>query len=64
MAAEEVVVQHRDGRRFGVKATDPRATGEEDGWKIVAQADNTTTYVEPKPAKAKADTADAKEDKG
>ena len=60
MAAREVVVEHRDGRRYGVKATDPRATGDEAGWTVVAEADNTTPYVAPKKAERPAKADDKK----
>ena len=59
MTTKEVVIQHKDGRRYGVKATDPRT--KEAGWTIVAEADNTTPYVAPK-AKATADAPAAKGD--
>jgi hypothetical protein len=59
--AKDVVIQHKDGRRYGVKATDPRT--KEAGWTIVAEADNTTPYVAPK-AKASSDAPTPKaEDK-
>lgn len=29
-----VIIEHTDGRRYSVLDTDPRATGEEDGWVV------------------------------
>ena len=60
MAAEKwVVVEHRDGREYGVLTTDPRATGEEPGWKVVREIDNSTPYVAPKETKSESSKKDA-----
>lgn len=29
-----VIIEHDDGRRYSVRDTDPRATGEEPGWRV------------------------------
>lgn len=67
MAKDVVIVNDADkDLRYGVKSTDPRATGKEPGWTVAYEADNTTEYVEPesKPADKKASTADADKDAG
>jgi hypothetical protein len=51
MAANEVVISHKDGRRYGVTVADFHAIYEEQGFKITHEADNTTPYTEPKAEK-------------
>ncbi len=63
MASKEVVIIHKDGRRYGVSESDFRKLYEDDGFKIEYEADNTTPYVAPapkaSPVVAKASRADA-----
>jgi hypothetical protein len=53
MARDVVIINDADpDLRYGVKSTDPRATGKEAGWTVAYEADNTTPYVEPKAEKS------------
>jgi hypothetical protein len=60
-AHDEVVISHKDGRRYGVTVENFHAIYEEQGFKITHEADNSTPYVEPKAEKS---ATGAKEDKG
>ncbi len=68
--SRDVVIEHKDGQRYGVTESDFHKLYEDDGFKIVAEADNTTPYVAPEPkatttkAAAKADPAPDAKDKG
>jgi hypothetical protein len=52
MAAKDVVISHKDGRRYGVTMDAFHAIYEEQGFKVTHEADNTTPYVEPKAEKS------------
>ncbi len=51
--SREVVIEHKDGRRYGVTEANFRKLYEDDGFKVVAEADNTTPYEAPEPKATK-----------
>lgn len=64
MSETRVIVEHKtDGRRYSVLDTDPRATGEEKGWKVegaeVPAAFIATGIPKPKRVRTKPKAKDA-----